>query len=111
MTTKNYIPDLLERIRKTESGATLKNYVPVHYESGYQYSKTENGADNATRDIKAAAAMIESLRGTCGVWYDGGVFYIETSYHENDYSKAIETARKYHQLSVYDWKNDAYIKL
>lgn len=111
MTTKNYIPDLLERIRKTESGATLKNYVPVHYETGFQYSKTENGNDNATRDIKTAAAMIESFRGTCGVWYEGGYFYIETSYHEMNRENAIAEARKYHQLSVYDWKNDNYINL
>lgn len=105
------IIDLLETIRAEKSGSTLCNYEPVHYAAGFQYSKTENGSGNSTADIMTAAAMIESFRGTCGIWYEGGYFYIETSYHELNREKAIAEARKYHQLSVYDWKNDSYINL
>lgn len=101
--------EMLTSIAANSSGATLENYLPIHHENGYQYSTTENGSGNSTTDINAAAAMIDSLHGTCGVWYDNGIFYIETSYHAATLESAMNAAKKAKQLSIYDWKNDSYI--
>lgn len=100
---------MLESIAATNSGATLENYLPIHHDAGYQYSTTENGSGNSTDDIETAAAMIDRLKGTCGVWYDNGIFYVETSYHAATLENAMNAAKKARQLTIYDWKNDTYI--
>lgn len=101
----------LERIAKTNSGATLENYISTHYTTGYQFSITENSETNKTDSIKKAAEMIQSLKGSCGVWYYEKHFYIETSYHTNSIIKAGIEAWKHKQISIYDWKRDAYIQV
>lgn len=101
----------LERIKQHESGATLENYISAHYSAGYQFSTTENGNTNTTDSIETAAAMIEKLKGNCGIWFYKNNFYIETSYHSNSLIKAGLMAWKYKQLSIYDWKNDKYIQI
>lgn len=109
--TKNNMIELLENIQKRESGATLHDYTPAHYTSGYQVSKTENGSTNMAADIKTAYAMVESLQGNAGIWYSNGMFYIETSYHIASLDDALAIGREYHQLTIYDWQHDSYINV
>lgn len=105
------IGKLLENIQKHESGATLQNYISAHYAHGYQYSRTPNTGTNTAATVKEAMAIIQNLRGSCGIWYHAGLFYIETSYHTYSLIEAVLEARKHHQISIYDWARDAYINL
>jgi len=105
------IISILESARRNNSGATLKNWEPVKYPAGFQYSKTENGETNVTADIQEAAAMVKALKGTCGVWFDKGLFYIETSYWTSSRQFAVNVGKMFHQKSIYDWANDTYIEL
>lgn len=108
---KNSLYQTLERIQARQSGATLHKYESVHYSSGYQFSRTANSETNTAPDIKTAAALVESLGGSCGIWYYGGLFYIETSYHTDSLISAGLEAWKHDQISVYDWANDSYIQI
>ena len=105
-----FIFEILKTARE-RGGATLENYCYADYTSGYQVSKTENGRANMTCDWKEAIEMIKALSGNCGIWYDGGFWYIETSYHMYSLTEAYNTAMKYNQISIYDWANDSYIYL
>ena len=103
--------EMLESIRRNNSGATLYNYKECRYDCGYQYSATENSTENTAADIESAAAMVEAFAGSCGIWYDDGLFYIETSYWIQNKESAVKIAKHYNQKSIYDWKNNSYITI
>lgn len=90
-----------------DDGMTLQNYSAVSYDTGYQVAT--HGYE--TSDPAAAMKIIDKLSGNCGVWYSGGVYYIDMSYHVLDYDDAIETGILNNQQSVYDWKNNCLIWL
>lgn len=98
-------------IAKNETGFTWKNYSPVSYENGYQYSITPNSSENNTADVAAAAAMVEQLNGTCGVWFYNGRWYVESSLYAEDLQTALQAAKAAEQLTIYDWKENAYINV
>lgn len=99
------IVEMLERVRDKDGGATLVAGKPIHASTGYQYSKTPNTETNSTKSISRAVIMIRKMEGNCGIWYNSGKFYIETSYWTPDLNEALEMGRKYGQLAVYDWEN------
>ena len=107
--TYDMIYNVLTNARNNASGATLEDFQPVHYSAGFQYSTTPNSAENMTPDIEEAVEMVAALGGNCGVWYDGGFFYVETSFRAADVETALMWAAMYDQRSIYDWKRDAYI--
>lgn len=90
---------------KENDGATLENYMPVTYTAGYQVGIT--GIE--TTDINTAYAAIEQYQGTCGVWYSGGVYYIDYSIMIEDEKTAIETGRKHKQISILKWSDMSLI--
>lgn len=90
---------------KENDGATLENYRPVTYKTGYQVGIT--GIE--TKDINAAYAAIEQYQGTCGVWYADGVYYIDYSIMIEDEKTAIETGRKHNQISILKWADMSLI--
>ena len=90
---------------KENDGATLENYRPVTYKTGYQVGIT--GIE--TTDINAAYAAIKQYNGTCGVWYAGGVYYIDYSIMIEDEKTAIETGRKHNQISILKWSDMSLI--
>ena len=90
---------------KENDGATLENYQPVTYAAGYQVALT--GIE--TTDINAAYAAIEQYNGTCGVWFAGGVYYIDYSIMIKDEKTAIETGRKHKQISILKWADMSLI--
>ncbi len=103
--------NMLIDIQHNNSGATLENYMPAKYETGYQYSITPNNAGNMYTDAAAAAVRISELKGSCGIWFSNGYFYIETSYHAESLEQAMTEAKAADQLTIYDWKNDSYINV
>jgi hypothetical protein len=107
---KRKMIQLLKQIKKENSGATLSNYKPIKHPFGYQYSVTENTEENATADIYKAYEMIQALKGNCGIWYDGGLFYVEESYHTDSFNDAMRLACEHNQKTIYDWRHDRYIE-
>lgn len=110
MENTNIILALMD-IAKDESGFTWKNYRPVKYADGFQYSITPNTSENNTNNVSAAAAMVEQLNGTCGVWFYNGRWYVESSLYAEDLHTALQAAKAAEQLTIYDWKNDGYINV
>lgn len=81
--TNNYY-ELLSSLEEN-GGATLHNGKPVHYSVGYQVADTGIETD----DIKTAAEAIKAFNGNAGLWYSGGVYYIDHSLHIINKSDAI----------------------
>ena len=65
---------------KDNEGLTLKKGNRITYKSGYQVAT--HGVEVTTAE--EAISIVKACGGTCGVWYSGGIYYI-------DYSKLIAT--------------------
>lgn len=81
-------------------GLTLKNGEAITYKSGWQVA-TE-GVECVTPED--AMAAIKAYNGTCGVWYAGGIYYIDKSHRVNTKREAMEIGKACHQISVLNWK-------
>jgi hypothetical protein len=81
-------------------GLTLKNGEAITYKSGWQVA-TE-GVECVTPED--AMNAIKAYDGTCGVWYAGGIYYIDKSHRVNTKREAIEIGKACHQISVLNWK-------
>ena len=65
---------------KDNEGLTLKKGNRITYKSGYQVAT--HGVEVTTAE--ETISIVKACGGTCGVWYSGGIYYI-------DYSKRIAT--------------------
>lgn len=81
-------------------GLTLKNGEAITYRSGWQVA-TE-GVECVTPED--AMAAIKAYNGTCGIWYAGGIYYIDKSHRVNTKREAMEIGKACHQISVLNWK-------
>ena len=81
-------------------GLTLKNGEAITYKSGWQVA-TE-GVECVTAD--EAMKAVKAYNGTCGVWYAGGIYYIDKSHRVNTKHEAMEIGKACHQISVLNWK-------
>lgn len=83
-------------------GYTLVDGYAIDYPDGYQvsYKDVYSGAN-----LQKAAEVIYTLGGTCGVWVEEGIYYIDKSKNIKSLKKAINYALRNKQLSIYDWKN------
>ena len=81
-------------------GLTLKNGEAITYKSGWQVA-TE-GVECVTPED--AMNAIKAYNGTCGVWYAGGIYYIDKSHRVNTKHEAMEIGKACHQISVLNWK-------
>ena len=82
-------------------GLTLKNGRPIVYKSGWQVA-TE-GIE--TTDMVEAMRAIKAYGGNCGIWYSGGVWYIDRSHRVNTKREAMEVGRAHNQISVLRWRD------
>lgn len=81
-------------------GLTLKNGEVITYKTGWQVA-TE-GVECVTPED--AMNAIKEYNGTCGVWYAGGIYYIDKSHRVNTKREAMEIGKACHQISVLNWK-------
>lgn len=86
---------------KDNDGLTLKKGTPICYKTGYQVA-TE-GVECAT--ARSAIDAVKSYGGDCGVWYSGGIYYIDKSHRVNTKREALEVGRAHNQISVLRWKD------
>ena len=91
---------------QNDDGMTLKNGRPVNFKSGYQVA-TE-GVE--TRDAaEAFDAIMNTYNGTCGVWYSGGVYYVDKSRRIKTLRDALNVGRKHNQISILKWSDVSLI--
>lgn len=95
--------EIMQMLRKLKEndGATLKAGKLVSYKTGYQVA-TE-GMECTT--VQAAAAAIAAYNGTCGVWYSGGIYYIDKSHREKTLRDALRIGRECKQISILRWRD------
>lgn len=92
----------IRTIRKLQEndGLTLKSGRIVTYKSGWQVA--DHGVELATAE--AAIKAVREMGGDCGIWYSGGIYYIDHSFRVNTKAEAMQLGRKYNQISVLRWK-------
>lgn len=84
---------------KEDDGLTLKNGKRVNYKTGWQVATS--GIEAATPE--AAMTAVKQYNGSCGIWYSGGIYYIDQSIRVNTKREAMEIGRKCNQISVLRW--------
>lgn len=98
---------------KQYGGATLDGFGKVvKFDSGYQVAYT----DHAVKGRKAVRGMLSNIVDTAlqsahyaGLWIENDYIYIDNSVHVDSLEMALSLARKYNQLSVWDWANSKCI--
>ena len=91
----------IRTIRKLQEndGLTLKAGKPIAYKSGWQVATEGVECKTAREAINA----VKAYNGTCGVWYAGGVYYIDKSHRVNTKREAMQIGRECKQISVLRW--------
>jgi hypothetical protein len=82
-------------------GLTLKAGKPITYKTGWQVA-TE-GIE--TTDAREAINAVKAYGGNCGVWFAGGIYYIDKSHRVNTKREALNIGRQNNQISVLGWHN------
>lgn len=81
-------------------GLTLKNGKLITYKSGWQVA-TEGVECHTARE---AINAVKAYGGNCGVWFAGGIYYIDKSHRVNTKREALEVGRACNQISVLGWR-------
>lgn len=84
---------------KNGGGATLKNYQNITYKTGYQVA-TSGIECNTLQDVWEAVCKFS---GCCGIWYEGGIYYIDKSKRINTLKKAMQVAKIRIQHTILRW--------
>lgn len=82
-------------------GLTLKAGKPITYKTGWQVATEGIETTSAKEAIKA----VKAYGGNCGVWYAGGVYYIDKSKRVNTKREALAIGKAHKQISVLGWRN------
>ena len=92
----------IRTIRKLSNGEglTLKNGKIITYKTGWQVA--DEGYE--TSNPKVVMIFIKAMNGTCGVWYENGIYYVDHSFRVNTKKQALEIGRKNYQISIFGWK-------
>ena len=93
----------IRSIRKLSEndGLTLKAGRKISYKSGWQVATEGIEAYTAREAIEA----VKAYGGDCGIWYAGGIYYVDKSRRVNTKKEAMEIGRTCKQISVLCWKN------
>ena len=92
----------IRTIRKLgeNDGLTLKNGRIITYKTGWQVA--DYGVEAATAE--AAMKVVKQYGGNCGIWYAGGIYYVDHSFRISTKKKALAIGRQYNQISIWGWK-------
>ncbi len=80
-------------------GLTLKNGKIIAYKSGWQVATEGIEAMTAREAINA----VKNYGGTCGIWFSGGIYYVDKSKRVNTKHEALEIGRACNQISILRW--------
>lgn len=84
---------------KDNDGLTLKNGKPIVYKTGYQVAI--EGIETTSQEV--AIKTVRVYNGNCGLWYSGGIYYIDKSYRVNTKKEALQIGKEHNQISVLKW--------
>lgn len=84
-------------------GLTLKAGRKITYKTGWQVA-TEGVECHTARE---AIEAVKAYDGNCGIWYAGGIYYIDKSHRVNTKREAMEIGRACNQISVLRWRDMA----
>jgi len=88
-------------LKLTENdGLTLKAGKPITYKTGWQVA-TEGVECHTPRE---AINAVKAYGGNCGIWFAGGIYYIDKSHRVNTKCEAMEIGRACKQISVLGWR-------
>ena len=93
----------IRTIRKLQEdgGLTLKKGKAIVYKSGWQVA--DYGVECTTAE--EAIKVVREYKGDCGIWFSGGIYYIDHSFRVNTKREAMEIGRAHNQISVLKWSN------
>lgn len=93
----------IRSIRKLSEndGLTLKAGRKISYKSGWQVATEGIEAKTAREAMNA----VKAYKGDCGIWYAGGIYYIDKSHRVNTKKEALTIGRTCNQISILNWKN------
>ena len=93
----------IRSIRKLSEndGLTLKAGRKISYRSGWQVA-TEGVEAKTAREAMNA---VKAYNGDCGIWYAGGIYYVDKSHRVSTKKEALTIGRAYKQISILNWKN------
>lgn len=80
-------------------GLTLKHGKIIQYKSGYQVATEGIEVRTPEEAIKA----VRSYGGDCGIWYSGGIYYIDKSKRVSTKREAIKIGKENNQISILGW--------
>ena len=86
---------------KNNDGLTLKNGKPITYRTGWQVAT--DGVECTT--AQAAIKAVKAYKGSCGVWYSDGIYYIDKSHRVDTKREALAVGRICNQISILRWKD------
>lgn len=89
------------RTMRENDGLTLKHFAAKVYKSGYQVADTSLEC----RTAADALAAVESYNGTCGIWYSGGIWYVDHSFRVATKREALTIGKEHNQISVLKWSD------
>lgn len=92
----------IKTLRKltNNDGLTLKKGKIINYKTGWQVA-TEG---QETANIQEAMQMIRGYKGDCGVWFSGGIYYIDKSHRVNTKREAMTIGKACNQISILNWR-------
>ena len=93
----------IRSIRKLSEndGLTLKAGRRISYKSGWQVA-TEGVEAKTARDAMDA---VKAYNGNCGIWYAGGIYYVDKSRRVSTKKEALIIGRACKQISILCWRN------
>lgn len=97
--------DFLKGLKEND-GATFKDGDIVEYKTGYQVATL----GYIFKTAEARAKAIEKMK-TCGVWFSGGVYYVDESYWVKTKKVALAIGDEYAQQSILKWADKSLVWL
>ena len=86
---------------KENDGLTLRNGKPIICRTGWQVATEGIETTNPVIAIKA----VKAYGGNCGLWYSGGIYYIDKSKRISTKKEALRIGRECKQISILSWRN------
>lgn len=81
-------------------GLTLKNGQKISYKTGWQVATEGIETQNAREAMEA----VKMYGGNCGIWFSGGIYYVDKSHRVSTKREAMEVGRAHNQISVLNWR-------
>lgn len=101
--------NLVEKICSlaNNDGLTLKKGKEIVHKTGYQVADMGVEVRTAEDCLKA----IEAYKGTCGVWFSNGIYYVDHSFRVKTKAEALAIGKAHNQLTVFKWADKSLIEV